>query len=326
MTYLRNNIVLRTTDLDEVRESIADMASPHDFDVKGNRADLQACVGAVQCGEVNLLHVAYGDVGMSVTSPDQNPDGILAYVVTSGAGRVRHRGKEFECSVDRGIVRDMALPINAEQKNLGIFVLPLSKRKLRNHARALIGDDVDLVDLDFDPRIDFTTPGGALFRNTVHYVSTALDGRSDVTANPIVAGQLEDLLLTQFLTVLPNSLQNLLSGGPVATVVPYHVKRARDFILANADRRLGIADIAAAAGCSYRALQTGFMNAYGLSPTAYLRRVRLKHIRRSLLGVDGDGSVSDIARKWGFAHMGRFAQAYAREFGELPSKTLGRRA
>lgn len=35
-------------------------------------------------------------------------------------------------------------------------------------------------------------------------------------------------------------------------------------------------------------------------------------------------TVAAIARRWGFAHLSRFAQRYHAEFGEQPSETLRR--
>jgi len=80
------------------------------------------------------------------------------------------------------------------------------------------------------------------------------------------------------------------------------------------------------AGCGYRGLQRGFMDAYGTSPMNYLRSVRLKRIRALLLAGHVGDTINIIASKWGFAHMGRFAQAYYNEFGELPSETLQNRS
>jgi AraC-like DNA-binding protein len=40
---------------------------------------------------------------------------------------------------------------------------------------------------------------------------------------------------------------------------------------------------------------------------------------------DSHSSVSNVAHRWGFVHLGRFSSAYRRRYGELPSQTLGRR-
>jgi len=326
MSYLRNHMILSSTNLDEVRESIANFTAPHDFDVKGQRAPLNAHVAAAECGDLRLMHVTFGDVGISVKSSEEDEDGLLLYLVTSGSGVLQHVGRETEFSVNKGFIRDLAAPINASEERFGAFALPLSKEQLKSHARSVIGDEVDRQRLTFEHGIDFTEPGGTIVRNTIHYIAEVLDGPLRELSSPIVYAQMQDMLLTQCLTLLPNSYQEILNGESVTTVVPYHVKRAREYIHARADQKLGLADISAAAGCGYRGVQRGFMDAYGTSPMAYLRTVRLKRIRDLLLTEQHGGAISDLAKKWGFTHMGRFAQAYYQEFGELPSDTVRKRS
>ncbi|WP_207954623.1 helix-turn-helix domain-containing protein [Saccharopolyspora elongata] len=36
----------------------------------------------------------------------------------------------------------------------------------------------------------------------------------------------------------------------------------------------------------------------------------------------GADSVSDVAHRWGFTHLGRFASSYRKRFGVHPSQTL----
>jgi AraC-like DNA-binding protein len=56
-----------------------------------------------------------------------------------------------------------------------------------------------------------------------------------------------------------------------------------------------------------------------MTPTEYLRRTRLERAHRDLL--DGEDSVTGIALRWGFPHLSRFADAYRRQYGVLPSDT-----
>jgi AraC family ethanolamine operon transcriptional activator len=87
-----------------------------------------------------------------------------------------------------------------------------------------------------------------------------------------------------------------------------------------------VRDLCEALGTSWRALDSGFREVYGISPGSYLRIVRLHGVRRALRAADPAGtSVTDIATGWGFFHFGRFSGEYRRLFGEAPSDTLWKR-
>jgi transcriptional regulator GlxA family with amidase domain len=55
-----------------------------------------------------------------------------------------------------------------------------------------------------------------------------------------------------------------------------------------------------------------------------VRRTRLERVRLDLLTAGPGDSVTDIAMRWGFFHLGRFSSIYASHFGELPSATRRR--
>jgi len=80
-----------------------------------------------------------------------------------------------------------------------------------------------------------------------------------------------------------------------------------------------IPEIAAHLGVSERVLEYSFARRYGVSPIKYFKFMRLHCARRDIRV--GKLSVTDIAMKWGFSHLGRFSGIYRDTFGELPSHT-----
>jgi AraC-like DNA-binding protein len=104
------------------------------------------------------------------------------------------------------------------------------------------------------------------------------------------------------------------------------VKLAEDYALSHADDPLYVSDLCRAASVSERTLEHAFGEVMGLTPMAYLTRLRLHRVRQALLeGTQGPTTVSIEALKWGFWHFGEFSRAYKDCFGELPSETLRRK-
>lgn len=101
------------------------------------------------------------------------------------------------------------------------------------------------------------------------------------------------------------------------------LKRALEVIGDRCHEPVSIAELQAVAGVSARTLLSAFKEEYGLSPKAYLQVYRLREVHRELLRAGGSGStVSDVANRWGFWHMGQFAADYKAMFGQLPSASL----
>jgi AraC-like DNA-binding protein len=101
------------------------------------------------------------------------------------------------------------------------------------------------------------------------------------------------------------------------------VKAAEDHALAQTGASLYVTDLCKAAGVSERTLEYAFKAVMGLTPMAYLTRLRLHRVRQALLVAPlGSTTVSAEALRWGFWHFGEFSRAYRDCFGELPSDTL----
>jgi AraC-like DNA-binding protein len=106
----------------------------------------------------------------------------------------------------------------------------------------------------------------------------------------------------------------------------HRVRQAEDMMHVLSDEPLSVLDLAKALGVSLRSLQLAFAEVHGgLTPRDVLNRIRLDKARARLLADDDYNQVTSIAHDSGFSHLSRFAQAYARAYGERPSETLARR-
>ncbi len=91
------------------------------------------------------------------------------------------------------------------------------------------------------------------------------------------------------------------------------------------DRPIPISELCARVNASERMLRTCCIEVLGIGPSVYMRLRRLKLVRAAMLR--GDPAITqagEIARRFGFREMGRFAAAYRTAFGEPPSATMRR--
>jgi AraC family ethanolamine operon transcriptional activator len=103
-------------------------------------------------------------------------------------------------------------------------------------------------------------------------------------------------------------------------------RKVEDCLRANEFRPVGIAELCAAVGAPERSLHLACREHFGLPPVALLRVRRLHRARRQLLARGPATTVTRTATDWGFDHLGEFAMAYRKLFGESPSQTLRRRS
>jgi AraC family ethanolamine operon transcriptional activator len=104
------------------------------------------------------------------------------------------------------------------------------------------------------------------------------------------------------------------------------VRLAEEYALAHTGDRFYVKDLCVATGVRERTLEYAFQQVVGITPVAYLTRLRLHRVRQALrMATHGSTTVSAQALSWGFWHFGDFSRAYKDCFGELPSETLRRK-
>jgi AraC-like DNA-binding protein len=100
-------------------------------------------------------------------------------------------------------------------------------------------------------------------------------------------------------------------------------RNTQDFIEANFHECVQLEGLCRHTGVGIRTVQRSFREYFDLSVTDYLKNIRLDKAHRALETTkDGEESVTDIALRSGFTHLGRFSVAYRTRYGESPSETL----
>lgn len=158
--------------------------------------------------------------------------------------------------------------------------------------------------------------------STTGYIDTLLASPA-AAASPLIIGSAARLLAATVLVAFPNSWDTDPAARDRTDASTATLRRAIAFIDEHAARDISVADVAAAAHVTIRAVQIAFRRHYGTTPAGYLRRVRLDRARQDLLAADpARESVTAVAYRWGFASPGQFTAAYQQAYGVTPDQTL----
>ncbi|HDH02798.1 MAG TPA: helix-turn-helix domain-containing protein [Actinobacteria bacterium] len=128
---------------------------------------------------------------------------------------------------------------------------------------------------------------------------------------------------------IPSAILRALAAGtpesrPTARARSLGLRRALALAEEHPTQALTVGDLCRASGVSWRTLNYAFREKFGVTAERYLKVLRLDGVRREMRWAGPNETISDIANRWGFWHMGQFAADYRTHFGELPSATRRR--
>jgi AraC-like DNA-binding protein len=212
--------------------------------------------------------------------------------------------------------------VHANWDDVTITALTISKEMTLRMARAQVGSDAAVLTFtNTSPLDESRARQWAAF---VEYTRGALTAESSPLSSPLVRTSAFAHLVGLLLETFPNSIAESMQQQSRPLAVPGSVRRATEFIDANAHLPITLEDVARASRLSIRALQYAFRRTLDTTPTAYLRRARLAGAHRDLRNADptAGATVLDISLTWGFGHPGRFAQQYREAYGVAPRRTL----
>jgi AraC-like DNA-binding protein len=311
--------VLETSDVDEARAEVGDSFCPHGLSLTSKDGRLDVVHHAAPVGAVGLNYLRYGD-SVRIT-PRLFESFYLVQIPLAGTAQVR--------TGDRMVMSDRhaaSLPSPTEPVDMvwsdgcEQLIVYLDRAAVEAYASAgAPGESPSPV--VFDPRVDLDAPRMRGWLRLVSLARDELDDDTGLLASGLASSHFEQLLIAGLLAAQPNS--STLSPVPSAAVGSRCTRLALDLIEARPEHPWRVAELAACVGVSSRTLQEAFKRDRGSTPLEELRRVRMAHARDDLLAAGAPlHNVSAIASRWGFFHLGRFAQGYRARYGELPSQTL----
>ncbi|GAA3183305.1 MULTISPECIES: AraC family transcriptional regulator [Streptomyces] len=319
---LANHQLFHTADIWEARAEVGRAFCPHDLRIVQRSATLDARLHGAPFDRTGLYYLDYG-TEVRIT-PGDLESFFLVQIPLAGYAEITCGREEIISSPELASVPSPAgkLDMRWGGGNPQLIVW-LDRAAMEAHLGSLLGRTVRRP-ISFSLGMNLTTPGSRSWLNIVDLMRREAEGPGGMTSRPIVTKQLESLLMTQLLMAQPHNYSPALHGEQ-PRVAPPAVRRAMEIIEAHAAEPLTVAEIAECVGVGVRALQEGFRRHLDTTPLAYLREVRLDHVRKELLSGDpGTTTVTAVAARWGFLHPGRFSVAYRRQFGEPPSQTLRR--
>lgn len=311
---------LASRDVDEVRDQVAQVFCDHELRVVSARQTLDTRLYYRPLRGIGLGRLSYG-AAVDI-DPGALDDFYLMQWPLRGAETIHASSAEVNSSPDVGSLISpgqrfyMRHEVGAEK----LFVR-IERDALERLAEQLVPGR-RRTGVTFAPALPLTAPALASLRSMLDWLFREATHGS-LLDQPLLAARIEETLLLTMLQLLPHDRADLLRPGP--TVAPGFVIRAEEYMASQAHEALTVAQVAAQVGVSIRSLFSGFQRYRGRSPMEHLRSVRLERARLDLSRVDNEEiSVTEVALRWGFGHLGQFAADYKRRFGELPSQSLRR--
>jgi AraC-like DNA-binding protein len=284
-------------------------------------------VGGAFKGEL-LLHslgpMALGEVRLNAGVLLTCPDIVGAYhvnVPASGSLKSRSRGVDLDLDTRRGaIYREDSQALLSTGEMFHVMAIKFDSHEMTTALSAMIGRPVD-EGIRFEADIRLDRGLGQQWWEMVQSTRRQLERGDSLIMSPVVSRPLAWTLINGFLLASTHQFSEELHSPSIAPSAP--AKLAEELIQARLTEPITIADIASEVGISIRALQRGFVRYFGVPPSEYLRTQRLRRAHADLVAGDpAITSVADVAARWGFVHLGRFAAQYRQEYQRSPSVTL----
>jgi AraC-like DNA-binding protein len=186
--------------------------------------------------------------------------------------------------------------------------------------------------LVFEPRMNLSAGYGYSWYEMLSLLIRELDRPGALAEIPRHAQNFGRALLALLLEVQPHSYSERLikhdlpvQSGQDTDLWPQRLRRAVEIIEEDPGAGISGVELARRLGVTPRSLQINFQKYLRVTPTEYLRNVRLDRVYEELFEASAaDTTVDEVIAKWGLRPHGYTKRYYAARFGERAGETLRR--
>ncbi|WP_370980048.1 AraC family transcriptional regulator [Agaribacterium sp. ZY112] len=320
---LQNHHVLQTHDFDQAAQALENTWRPHQGLQRIGRNGFNFDISVAS---TNQLLIGQGTLKGLEIKGGRLEDYFTLAIPLSGFFRFTMENNAHVISKGKASVysagheHDIWIPEHCE-----LFNVRFPKAQLQAELEKLLGRKLS-QDLRFEVELNLNCDFG---QSLLRLLSLIVDdvNRQGLLSKPrsLAAHHLELSLLTLLLEEQTHNYSAELKQ-PQPQAGAWQVQRAEAYACMHLQQAISAGDLAKAAGVSERSLSTSFQKVHACSPTQFVRNLKLDAIRKDLMHKSKQNmdyaSITDLALKYGFQHMGHFSQHYKQRFHETPSNTL----
>ncbi|GLQ71802.1 AraC family transcriptional regulator [Vibrio penaeicida] len=310
--------IVNDSKLDQLVSDVSKIYCPHTIKIHKVNVARQPELGITPLGQNSLVHLSYA---AQLTIDAENFENLFLVLnakngvanTSQDSERVRfHQGQSVIFSSERCTTLEF-------NKEFSQASLTLDNSMIEQVCSRWVGSSLN-TKLKFK-----LTPFQPSFQqqwNKAIKFSEDMIGNNTPLANNAIRAY-EEYLITLLLQYQPHNYSALLQKSDT-NPRPNIVKQAEQLIRDTYQAPITITELASELNVSARTLQATFKHSLGVTPKGYLTKVRLERVHDELSASGTCTTVTQAAFNAGFCHMGRFSEAYKKQFGELPIVTLRR--
>jgi AraC-like DNA-binding protein len=316
---LGNFPLFETTSIDEAQARVGRLFCSHALHADMARSRFYSRVNSASLGELSLSYVRY-DGGIQIDI-DELEGFYLVSIPLSGTTRVTCGGQSVETGAAIGTIQSPGMPVQVEWGPAGEkIVVKIPESTVERRVINVIGDTLTKP-IKFHLGMNIENGFGEVVRNIVVNAAVAVNKSLEIQDSKSATNLIEEMLLNSLLLGQQHTYSERLMT-PASPAIPYYVRRAEEFIAENLSKPISYDDIVSASDVSGRTLLSGFKRFRNTTPMQFMKAQRLEMVHADLLQATPDDTITKIAMRWGFFHLGRFSNYYFKRFGELPSDTI----